>query len=159
MRAAVHPLGLLDEHQTRTFDFGAGYAQERVARTDGELVARGPYLEAAAYPLRTRAGSWTLRYGLRTSVDLLVAEDGWDDPGYGGDVALALELLTYANGAFSGGSGGTGVAGVALGEGGIGGFAGVGHRRFRDDSYWLASAGVSVRLPATAGILCCVMPK
>jgi hypothetical protein len=159
MRAGFHPLGLIDEHQARTFDVGAGYALERVARTDGQLFAQGPYLEVAAYPLRGRTQSWTARYGLRTSVDVLVADEGWDAAGYGAGLALAIELLTYANGPFSSGGGADVVVGVARGEGGIGAFAGVSHRRFQDDSYWLASAGLSVRVPAAAGIFCCMNLK
>ena len=159
MRAGFHPLGLIDEHQTRTVDVGAGYAQENVARKDGQLFTQGPYLEVAAYPLQGRTGSWTARYGLRTSFDMLVPDEGWDDTGYGGSLALAVELLTYANGAFGANGGGDAIVGVARGEGGVGAFAGVSHRRFHDDSYWLASAGLSLRVPATAGVYCCIKPK
>ena len=159
MRAAVHPLGLLDEQHRRTFDFGAGYAVERVARREGQLFAQGPYVEVAAYPWRTRTGNWIARGGVRTSVDTLISDEGWGEAGYGGSVALAFELASFAKGAFVEGGGGDGVAGVAFGEGGIGAFAGVSHRRFADDAYWLGSAGVSLRIPAAAGVFCCLRPR
>ena len=160
MRAAVHPLGLLDRDQTRTLDFGAGYGLERIARREGLVRVGGPYLEAAAYPLKTRMGAnWTARYGLRTSVEMLALDDKWGEPGYGGSVALAVELASFAHGVFAANNGGSAIVGSAYGEGGIGGFAGVSHRRFRDDAYWLASAGVSFRLPAAVGIACCAYPK
>jgi hypothetical protein len=153
MRAGVHPLGLVDKYQTRLLDFGVGYAREQVA---SKHLAQGPYLEVAAYPLQAPAGSWTARYGLRTTFDALVPEEGWNSTGYGADLALAAEMTSFARGAFAASGSGGGVAGFAHGEGGIGAFAGVGHRRFRDDAYWLASAGISVRLPAAGGILCCL---
>jgi hypothetical protein len=153
LRAGVHPLGLIDKYQTRMLDFGLGYAREQV--TDKHL-AQGAYLEVAAYPLQAPSGSWTARYGLRTTIDALVPEEGWDSTGYGTSLALAAEIAGFAKGAFAGSNSGGGIAGFAHGEGGIGAFAGVGHRRFRDDSYWLASAGFSVRLPAAGGIVCCL---
>jgi hypothetical protein len=156
MRAGVHPLGLVDKYQTRMLDFGLGYVREQVARNDERHIAQGPYIEVAAYPVQVSAGQWIARYGLRTTVDTLVPDQGWNSTGYGGTVALAAELTDFAHGAFAASSGGDGVAGFAHGEGGIGAFAGVGHRRFRDDAYWLASAGISVRLPAAGGIYCCL---
>jgi hypothetical protein len=156
LRAGVYPLGLVDKYQTRMLDFGLGYAREQVALNDERRVAQGPYLEVAAYPLQAPADTWTARYGLRTTVDALVPEEGWDSTGYGASLALAAELTGFAKGAFAASNSSEGVAGFAHGEGGIGAFAGVGHRRFRDDSYWLASAGFSVRLPAAGGIVCCL---
>jgi hypothetical protein len=158
MRATLQPLALLDEHQTRTFDFGAGYGVERVARRDGKLLAQGPYLELTALPLRTRTGSFVARGGVRTSADLLVADAGAYRAGYGGSVALVAEVATFGATSFANSGGGGAVAGAAFGEAGVGGFIGVSHRRFQDDSYWVASAGISLRVPAVVGVVCCVVP-
>ncbi len=158
VRAAFHPLGVIEEYKTRTIDLGAGYALESVARPAGQLVAEGPYVELAAYPWQVQTGSWTTRAGVRTSADMLVADQGVHRAGYGGSVALALEFLSFAHGAIAAGGGGAGVAAAAHGEGGIGSYVGVSHRSFQDDSYWVASAGISLRVPATAGVFCCVKP-
>jgi len=155
VRAAFHPLGVIEEYRTRTVDIGAGYALESVPRPAGQLVAEGPYVELAAYPWRTETGSWTARGGVRTSADMLVADEGLHRAGYGGSVALALEFLSFAHGGFAAGGGGAALAAVAHGEGGIGSYVGVSHRRFQDDAYWVASAGISLRVPATAGLFCC----
>jgi hypothetical protein len=156
MRAALHPFGLLDEHQRRTLDFGTGYAVERVARPDRYTLAQGPYVELGAYPLRTHRGEWTARAGLRTSVEALITDEGWGNTGYGASVALALEIASFAKGMFGAGGADGFILGGAHGEGGLGAFAGMSHRRFSDDSYWLASAGLSLRVPAVAGVICCM---
>lgn len=158
LRGAVHPLGLFDGDQNRSVDIGAGYTLERAMRDDGPRQAQGPYLELDVFPVRAHAGPFTARGGVRASGELLVApdEDGGDEVGGGGTLALAIELASFAEGAFASGSGGNGVAGVAYGEVGVGAYAGVSHRRFPSDDYWMASAGLSLRVPAAAGFVCCL---
>jgi hypothetical protein len=158
LRGGIHPLGMIDEDQSRPFDVGAGYTFERAPRHDGYLHAHGPYLELDAFPVRAHAGAITGRVGLRAIAELLVRDDagGWGEAGGGGTVALALDVATFANGAFADGSSGGFVAGAAYGEVGVGAYAGVSHRRFPDEAYWLGSAGLSLRLPLAAGVFCCL---
>jgi hypothetical protein len=158
IRLGVHPLGLWDSHQTRTLDLGAGYAFERVVRREGQLGTQGPYLELGAYPLRTATALGTVRAGLRTTGDLLMSDQGTERAGFGGSVALAVEVASFASGPFGVNGSDGAIAGLAHGEVGLGGFVGVSHRRFVDDAYWVASAGISLRLPAAVGVVCCVKP-
>jgi hypothetical protein len=158
LRGGVHPLGLVAAHQERTFDIGAGYALERAPREDGYLEAHGPYLELDAFPILARTGSWTARVGVRTLAELLIRDDalGWGEAGGGGTVALALDFATFAQGAFAAGGKDGFAFGAAYGETGVGAFAGVSHRRFRDEAYWMGSAGLSLRVPLAAGVVCCI---
>lgn len=83
-------------------------------------------------------------------------DDTSDTIGYGASLALAFEVASFAEGVFASGGGGSFVGGAAYGENGIGAFAGVGNRQFAGDAYWVFSAGVSLRMPATAGVICCM---
>jgi hypothetical protein len=158
LRGGVHPLGMIDDQQERPVDVGAGYALERAPREHGYLHAHGPYLEIDAFPVRAHMGSWTARVGVRTLAELLIRDDagGWGETGGGGTMALALDFATFADGVFATGSSDGFALGAAYGEAGVGAFAGVSHRRFRDDSYWMGSAGLSLRVPLAAGVVCCI---
>ena len=158
LRAGMHPLGFLESERDRRLDFGAGYVLERVARDDGYTTAHGPYIELDAFPLRAHADIFTARFGVRTMVEALTLEEAGEWGG-GATVALAAELTGFASGPF-GESGSKGaIVGVAHGEAGLGAYAGVSHRRFSDDQYWLASAGLSLRVPFAAGVVCCFVPR
>jgi hypothetical protein len=159
-RGGIHPLAVVEEMRHRTIDFGFGYGYEQVGDGAYEAALHAPYVELDTYPLRFGTG-WLTRVGARTFGEVLIEPSGPTGTtlGVGATLALAVEITDFADGAYAGASSDGGVAGFGLGEGGMGAFVGIGQRVMADESYWIASAGVSARLPATAGVFCCVMPR
>lgn len=160
VRAAAHPLDLIAGSENNRLDLGLGYQAElpEADSLDGKTV-HGPYLELGAYPLVTPLGaSLTLRGGAYASVASLWRA-GLDEPGVGGSLGALVEVSGGAAGSFAGsGDDGTAVFGVARGRWGIGLWGGGSLRDFSDGAYRGVAAGVSVRLPLLAGVVCCAWP-
>lgn len=160
LRAAAHPLDLADGAEERVVDVGLGYQAEFVsAEATPPSTVHGPYLELGAYPLRARLGSGVgLRGGAYGTIDGLWRSDSRDS-GLGGSLGLLLELAGNSQGAFAGsGSDGSAVAGYARGRWGVGLWGSAALRDFEDGAYRTVAAGVSVRIPLLAGVVCCALP-
>lgn len=160
VRAAAHPLDLMDGADDNRVDVGLGYQAEfpNAENLAGKTV-HGPYVELGAYPLVAHLGpTLTLRGGTYATVASLFRE-GLDEPGVGGSLGARVELSGGAAGTFAGsGSDGTAVVGVARGRWGIGLWGSGSLQDFSDGAYHGVAAGVSVRLPLLAGVVCCAWP-
>lgn len=158
LRAASHPLDLLDEAEGQWLDLGLGY-QAEFAASDDVATVHGPYLELGAYPLAARIGSGvTLHGGAYGTVDSLWRR-GTSESGFGGSLGLLLEASGSSASTFAGaGNDGSLVAGYARGRWGVGVWGSGALRDFSDGAYRAVAMGVSVRLPLLAGVVCCALP-
>jgi hypothetical protein len=156
VRAGIHPLDAIDEELP--VDVGVGYEAEFVTSGQAPTV-EGGYVELGAYPLKARlAPNLTLRAGAYGAVAGL-ARSGTSGLGIGGALGGVLELTGKVNGTGSGVSeDGTMLAGYASGRWAIGLFGTGAVRDFSDGAYRSAAAGVSVRIPFLAGVICCATP-
>lgn len=151
MRAGVHPQQLFRSETTRAVDVGVGY---RLGSRDGQTEAHGPYAELAFFPWVRESGKSVTRVGVRNVGEGLYDTEG-RSIGWGASSVVTAELATFVSGAFATASGGSAVAGAAHGEIGLGLFAGVGHTDVRGIGATYFTAGLSGRLPATVGFVCC----
>jgi hypothetical protein len=161
LRAATHPLDLVDGAEDNWFDFGLGYQAEFApAHQEGARTVHGPYLELGAYPLSAKLGSdLTLRGGAYGTVSSLFRA-GLPTPGVGGSLGALVEIGGGAEGTFAGsGSDGSVVAGYARGRWGVGLWSSGSLHDFSDGAYRGVAAGLSVRLPLLAGVVCCAWPE
>lgn len=161
LRAATHPLDLVDGAENNRLDVGLGYQAEFPAAENSEVkTVHGPYLELGAYPLSARLGSsLTLRGGAYGTVAGLWRAD-LPKPGLGGSLGALVEVSGSADGTFAGsGSDGSLVAGYARGRWGVGLWGSGSLQDFSDGAYRGVAAGVSVRLPLLAGVVCCAWPE
>jgi len=156
-RVGLRPLGMIPDFETRRFGFVAGYEAELFPREllYPDYTRHGGFLSVTHYPWISEPspGGWFTRIAINAGGDVLVIEGDPDEVGGGMTFSADLELITYGRGGFAGFQGGRGIAGGAFGEGGIGLQAAAGVRGIGNARYWIATAGVSFRLPATGGIL------
>ena len=86
----------------------------------------------------------------------LLADPSRHDTGWGAAVRTTFELATVTRGAtFSSSSGNGGIGGVAYGEMALGGYLEASYQDVGALRGWMVSAGVALRLPASAGMVCC----
>lgn len=152
LRGAVHPQQVFRSQMTREIDVGAGYRVD-VARGSSNL--HGPYAELSYLPLQYRHAEGLSRFGLLSFGELLY-RPGSDERGWGATLALSAEITTFASGVIADGGGGDFVIAAGHGEVGVGLFAGVTHRELDSRRATVLTAGVSGRLPASAGVICCL---
>ncbi len=161
LRGAIHPQQLFRSQATREIDVGAGWRVD-LSREPPNL--EGPYAEVSYLPWQVQDGSSLTRLGLLSFGEILY-RPGSERPGWGATLALSAEITTFVSGTLANGSGGDFVAAAAHGEVGVGVFAGVTHRELERRSGLapvgdtLLTAGISGRLPATAGIICCIKSR
>jgi hypothetical protein len=154
LRASVQPLQLFRSLNTRSFDGGLGYVAEG-PRLDA-LRLHGPYLQLDYYPYHRALGGGAQRFGIRGTTELLYGLNT-DEQGFGVSLGVVYEVGGFAQGLF--GSAGAGIAGAALGEGAFGIYAGTSLRQTSAQAYyWVPSVGLYARLPAMAGLICCLVP-
>jgi hypothetical protein len=151
LRGALHPQQVFRSQATREIDVGAGY---RLDIGRGPSI-HGPYAEIGYYPWQTKLDDRLTRIGMKNITEVLY-KPGSSERGWGSTLAVAVELDGFVSDA--GGAGGNDgfVVGAVHGELGVGMFAGVTHRELGDDRSTLLTAGISGRLPATAGVICCL---
>ena len=160
LRAATHPLDLVDGAENNWFDVGLGYQGELPPADNQDTpIVHGPYLELGAYPVSARLGpSLTLRGGTYGTVSSLWRTD-LPSPGVGGSLGALVEISGGTAGTFAGsGSDGSVVAGYARGRWAIGLWGSGSLHDFSDGAYRGVAAGLSVRLPLLAGVVCCAWP-
>lgn len=155
-RAGVRPLGLLPSMAERRFGFMAGYVYELYPVAE-QIVAHakhGGFLAGTHYPWIGPVGAsgWRGRLGVNAMADALY-DNANGDIGGGLVFAVELEAFRHAAGDFAGFGPDGGVAGAAYGEVGASLIASGGVRGVGEGRYWLATLGVSFRLPAAAGVL------
>jgi hypothetical protein len=167
LRAGFHPLSLMREAPANALDAGVGYGGDLVLghappTFNRRATVHGPYVEGAYYPLRVRAGSATVRLGVRANADLLFHQPS-GARGYGSTLVTELEIGGYSSGGLSGDDDGDGdgdaVLGTVLGSWSLGAFAGGSLRSFPRSHYAGLTAGLSVRVPLIAGVVCCGWPS
>lgn len=158
LRAAVHPLGLLESQLDRDLDFFLGYGMEPALRLD---TVHGPYAGAVWNVVHARLGERSVaRVGVGGRTRLLMAND--TGSGFGCSLGVSAELTGFVAGEFaegeSGGSSAVVIAGAALGEGGIGLFAEGGYAEVGPFAWMDVQAGVYLRVPMSGGfgIFCCL---
>jgi hypothetical protein len=165
IRGAAHPLQLLDRPHWKRIDVGLGYEAEVLPRRGPDSLLHGPYLELGAYLLRHRVGkTQVVRAGGFATADLLLGEvQGTSEVGSGASLGAALELTGAADGPFAGGGaeeeeGPSAALGVAYGQWAIGLFAAASYRDLGPSRYFAGLGGISIRIPLTFGLVCCVNP-
>lgn len=154
-RVALRPLSMIEGEQDRTFGASLGYLTE-VPPDESMLgyTRHGAFVGLTHYPWTSDRsdGGWYTRLGINAMPELLVTEDE-GKMGAGMTFSFDVETFSYADGSFSGADSDGAVLGGALGEGGIGFSLGAGVRGIDRLRYWMLTAGLTLRLPAVAGIL------
>jgi len=151
VRGGLHPQQLFPSERTRVVDVGAGY---RIGASDGRTSAHGPYAEIDVFPYVHRSGGMVTRLGVRNVAEALYDTEG-RHVGWGASGLLSAELAGFVRAAGASGGRGDVVAGAAYGEVALGLFAGVSHREVDGQSTTQLTAGISGRIPAAVGIVCC----
>jgi hypothetical protein len=158
LRAGAHPVQLFEEPHRRMVDVGVGYQLERLV-VDGESNVHGPYTEFAAFPWRKNYARSTLRAGAYIDAELLVARvDGVGEIGPGGTLGAMFEYTGVTVGDFASADEDSAIIGIGAGQWAIGLYAAAGYRHLGLGDYWTFTAGITARIPFTAGIICCVDP-
>lgn len=157
-KAGLNPLQAVRDRTNRHYDFGAGYTVESVGLEGHRLLLHGPYAHVEAFPIVFGRERVT-RIGLRGGLELFPTRGPDTELGYGGSVGILIERARFLSGSFTQSSSREAIAGLAHGEGAIGAYLGVSQRALQDDSHWVGGAGLTVRLPAMAGIVCCAVPN
>lgn len=160
-RIGLHPLQLMPSLLERRVDLGVGYGFETF--TASQLIGRydkhSLYGELTAFPfVRMIDRGVGTRVGTTVTGDLLFGDAGFGvEVGGGGSLALTLEIFGSTSGAFAAADVDSDDGAVILG--GVGGewavaMSAYGAYRVLDGaSYGQVGVAVSVRLPASAGIL------
>lgn len=158
MRAGFHPLQMLDRPERGVLDVGAGYRAEWLGSLPEPV--HGPYAELGAYPVNALLSpSVRLRWGGYGTVDAIVgAPRPFHNRGLGGTLGTLLEITGHGTGTYADMDEDGAVLGAIHGQWAVGVFASAGTRRLDRASYQNLIAGISFRVPFTAGIVCCVWP-
>ena len=157
-RAGVHPVQLFEEPHHRTYDFGVGYQLERLV-VDGEPTVHGPYAEVAVFPWQKSHADSTLRAGGYVDAELVVARvGGVDELGPGGTLGAMFEYTGVTVGDFASADEDSAIIGIGAGQWAIGLFTAAGYRHLGRGEYWTFTAGLTARIPFTAGVICCLDP-
>lgn len=164
IRVGAFPLGLFENLIDRPFDLGAGFLHERLllsshsGQRDREL--NGAFIEGHYWLHSSVNRLSAFRYGVVVDVDYLREDSRHGiQEGVGVFTGLSCEWVSNGTGIFMGAQGGGGnseggiVGGFASGETGIGLVVGGAYRHIGAEPYWTVTAGLSLRLPAAAGLV------
>jgi hypothetical protein len=159
LSAAFHPLQLVRRTSESPIDFGVGYQLE-IPPEGARGTLHGAELELGWYPLSFDVNGTNARVGPITTTEMLVLRDEPNAPtGYGASLGLAIELTGYTAGGFSQQADKGAVVGVAAGQWALGMYAAAATRSVGRERYWLATVGVSGRIPFLLGVACCAVPE
>jgi hypothetical protein len=166
VRIGAFPLGLSEELIDREYDLGIGYLHERLLLSQETGVSdrqiHGGFLEGHYWFYTDTDESHALRIGLVIDLDYLQELNDRNHTvghGFGVFTGIGVEWVSAAEGLFMGAddgqSGGDAfiMGGFAKGEVGIGFVAGTSYRQIGSDPYWTFTVGLSLRLPAAAGLI------
>jgi hypothetical protein len=154
-QVSVNPLQLTPKYLERRFDFGVGY----VGNTGDNYYFHGGYVELTGFPWAEKLPTGVVARA-SISAEPTIFVDKYSRIGAGSGAKLGLEFAGFTKGPFedSGQKGFFG--GWAYGEGGLGFYLeGFGARVFDDSApgggrtYFSIGGGLSVRLPASVGLL------
>jgi hypothetical protein len=166
VRIGAFPLGFSESMMERNFDVGVGYLHERLLLSEktglNDRQFHGGYLEGNYWFYTDSDNSTALRIGLVLSADYLQELDPLNRTaghGFGVFTGLGVEWVGAAEGLFMAADGGSSsgdamiMGGFAKGETGIGLVAGTSYRQIGSQPYWTFTVGLSLRLPAAAGLI------
>jgi hypothetical protein len=166
VRVGAFPLGFSESMLDRNYDIGVGFLHERLllsAETgQADRQFNGGFIEGHYWFYTDSDDSHALRIGLVVDVDYLQEIDSLNQTvghGFGVFTGIGVEWVglgeTLFLGASDGNSGGDAMimGGVAKGEAGIGLVAGTSYRQIGSEPYWTFTVGLSLRLPAAAGLI------
>jgi len=144
----LQPWALFDQEGTRRFDVGVGY----LGRQDvNPVLTHGAFVEWTTYVHFDDPGSdLRRRLGINIAPELLFVGDL---RGYGATLSLDLEVFNGIDTTGAKTGKGMGLIGVGLGEGGVGLSVAFTAQRIDDQDTYLATAGLTLRVPLAAGII------
>ncbi len=155
LRIGVHPLQAWPRFADRPLDVGVGFVGRLDDLTDGAGMLGGGYLELGLYPWSQRWGGGRMRLGWIGQADLYPAQPmdaalpAW---GLGTGLLLEWNQLLVDGEPVEGSSEDGAFFGLGWGEIGFGLELGTSYQRGWDGDRWLLRAGLSMRLPALAGV-------
>ena len=167
VRVGAFPLGFSESLVDRNYDIGVGYLHERLLLSESTGLAdrrfHGGYLEGNYWFYTDANDTGAVRAGLVVNADYLQelnSRGGTLGHGFGVFTGLGVEWVATAEGLFvaaddghSGGGDPMILTGVGKGEAGIGIVAGTSYRQVGSEPYWTFTVGLSLRLPAAAGLI------
>ncbi len=157
-RAGVHPPQLFERPHRRTFDFGVGYQLERLV-VDDESNVHGPYAELGAFPWQQVYADSALRAGGFVDAELVMARvGGIEEYGPGGTLGAMFEYTGVTVGDFASADEDSAIFGIGAGQWAIGLYTAAGYRHLGRGEYMTFTAGITARIPFTAGFICCINP-
>jgi hypothetical protein len=136
-------------------DAGAGYIFNDIGWGDRKI--HGLYAEVS--PIISRQKGWWVTFTARG--EAMFPDSRESGMGYGFIASLGVETFSFTESpaGFAADGKGFGI-GAAYGTLAIGAFAEAGAQRLPGgEQQGILLGGISVRLPATAGVYCCVIPK
>ena len=167
IRVGAFPLGFSESMLERNYDFGVGYLHERLLLSESTGLSdrqfNGGYLEGNYWFYTDSDESTALRIGLVVNADYLQELDSLNHTtghGFGFFTGLGVEWVGTTEGLFLGADDGNAsgsepmiITGVGKGELGIGLVAGTSYRQIGAEPFWTFTVGLSLRLPAAAGLI------
>lgn len=167
VRVGAFPLGFSESMMERNYDIGVGYLHERLLLSESTGLTdrqfHGGYLEGNYWFFTDSDDSNAFRIGLVVNADYLQEVDPLNRTmghGFGLFTGLGMEWVGTAEGFFLGADDGHAsgsepmiITGVGKGELGIGLVAGTSYRQIGTEPYWTFTVGLSLRLPAAAGLI------
>jgi hypothetical protein len=147
----------------RSLDVGPGYSFMLTREDDlaGEEIAsriiHGPTLNGTVFVLNQSVGTSQMRVGVNLGGELLFDSEIAGDLGYGGRVETFIELAQPVRGEpLEGVSSSGGVWGVGYGETSFGAYLAGGYQELPGRDHYYVVAGLTFRVPASAGIVLAV---
>lgn len=154
VRLELMPLDAFPSLLHRDYDIGLGYVLEFVdADFPGDALKHGPVVSGTYYPLRLGdpgpdGEEFIWRLGLTFRAELLLADVGRGlERGGGMSVGTTFGFASFLDGPYDSDDGG----GYAYGEGGVEAYLEGSLRSLHGGLYYLVTAGLLVRLPASVG--------
>ncbi len=164
-RAAVHPLGFSND-RGRLVDVGVGYCvEEYLPPSRNGYAYHGAYLEVGVQPVRFLSdGDSGGRIFVSIAGEVLVTNLGHPAVGAGGTLAATIELARFVAGHFASSNVSRNSAGILVGEGrgemAIGVQLAGSVRVMENDTFGTFTVGLSVRVPASYGVVgAIVLPR
>lgn len=154
LRGTVDLLQLLN--RPRYFDVGPGYGMLLTVEQGEPRIVHGPHLSTGVFLFNGMTQGGMVRCGVNLSGSLLT-DNITPTFGYGGRLETYVELAHRVAGEPVSGSSSSGaLMGVAYGETGIGAYLAGEYQSLPGRDHWLIQAGISVRAPASAGLMLAV---
>ncbi len=155
LRLGINPLQIFEVQRDRAVDFGLGYAWQGAmdAQHDRPGV-HSLYGYVAYHPVHLDLGyDWALRVLVHGALEAAFhAGRSTTDVGGGGTAGATVELVSWTDGPVEDEDAEPNFIGFAVGEGGVGLTFEAGYHVVGPQAFWSITAGLTVRLPAAAGV-------